>query len=68
MLQVYRSVPGSGNRFVYGPADLVGVSDDLVVVGEADELEASRWAAAIGLAVLRGASVRRVWSGKPGEG
>lgn len=50
---------GDSWRFVPGPADLAGKRGDLLVVGEADEATASRWAAEIGIAVALGANVIR---------
>lgn len=57
-MRVYTLGP-DGLRRVPGPADLQGVKDDLLVRGFAPEHTAASWAQAIGLAVMRGASVRR---------
>lgn len=59
-MDVYRVAEDGSKTFVFGPADLDGVSDDLLVVGEIKRDEMARWAAPIGLAVLRGSNVRRV--------
>lgn len=52
-----------GWRRVPGPADLAGVRGDLRVRGKTDDLSASVWAGAIGMAVAFGASVTREESG-----
>lgn len=59
-MQVYLVRPDSTRRFIYGPADLTDAEGDIEVRGAYDAEEAARWAVAIGLAVARGANVRRL--------
>lgn len=59
-MRVYKLDPAGRRSFVYGPADLDGSERSLVVTGGIDnEREPARWATALGLAIVRGASVRR---------
>lgn len=49
-----RTLPGPAELYSLGPSDVV------LVVGEIDPAEAARWAAALGLAAMRGVTVRTV--------
>lgn len=54
--------PGAEPRAIRGPFDANAAEpgDTLVVFGEPGPADGARWAPAIGLAVLRGAHVRRL--------
>ncbi|GAA4981149.1 hypothetical protein [Actinopolymorpha pittospori] len=58
-MHVYTLGPDGSRSYVHGPADLQGSTADLLVTGEPSERQMSKWAVALGLAVVRGASVRR---------
>lgn len=61
MLTIYiYDLPGDMPRPALGPGDLEGYVGELAVRGEPTGDQAGRWASALGLAVARGCTVRRI--------